>query len=95
MFIARVSRGRCIREIVIYCFLAPLLYSILWFCTFGGIGLRQSRQALELEKLGTDYYNNSAQFQSSQSEFCYDVPQGSVSVDVNGTSTEIFTNTML
>lgn len=53
-------------------------------------GLRQSRQALELEKLGTDFYDNSAHFQTAESTFCYDVPQEDVVVD----GEVIFTNTL-
>ncbi len=36
MFIARVSRGRTIREFVLGTLLAPVGASIAWFCTFGG-----------------------------------------------------------
>ncbi|KAL3786673.1 hypothetical protein ACHAWO_013333 [Cyclotella atomus] len=61
------------------------------FSFMGGIGLRQSRQALELEKLGTDFYDNAAHFQSADNTFCYDVPQEDVVVDGN----VIFTNTLL
>ncbi len=39
MFIARVSRGRTIREIVLGTLLAPLGASIAWFCIFGGTAL--------------------------------------------------------
>jgi choline-glycine betaine transporter len=62
LFIGRISRGRTIRQVVIYAFIAPLLFNFLWFATFGGAGIRQQRQALELEKLGTDYFNNSAYY---------------------------------
>lgn len=72
-------------------FLAPTAYALVWFSFMGGIGLRQSRQALELEKLGTDFYDNAAHFQAAESTFCYDVPQEDVVVDGN----VIFTNTLL
>jgi len=75
MFIARVSRGRTIREVIGYCFFAPLLYSILWFGVFGGVGLRQARQAEELSELGLNMHNDSGYFLAAGSEFCYDVPQ--------------------
>jgi len=58
LFIARISRGRTIREVAFYSFVAPLVYAFLWFCTFGGIGLRQARQADELEALGGVYFND-------------------------------------
>jgi len=38
-FIARVSRGRTIREFVIGVLLIPSLFSFIWFATFGGTGL--------------------------------------------------------
>lgn len=56
----------------------------------GGIGIRQQRQALELEQLGVDHYDNIAYFQSASNEFCYDVPQN---VDYVGDEL-IFSNTL-
>ena len=38
IFIARISRGRTIREFVLGVLLAPTLFSILWFGVFGGMG---------------------------------------------------------
>lgn len=90
IFIGRISKNRTIRSVVAGVFLAPTAYALVWFSFFGGIGLRQSRQALELEKLGTDFYDNSAHFQTAESTFCYDVPQEDVVVD----GEVIFTNTL-
>ena len=39
VFIARISRGRTIREFVIGVIGVPALFSILWFSVFGGTGL--------------------------------------------------------
>ncbi|MET3507803.1 glycine betaine uptake BCCT transporter [Halalkalibacter oceani] len=39
MFIARVSRGRTIREFVIAVLLLPTLVCAFWFATFGGTGI--------------------------------------------------------
>ena len=39
VFIARISRGRTIREFVLGVLLAPALFSVVWFGAFGGIGL--------------------------------------------------------
>jgi len=75
MFIARVSRGRTIREVVGYCFIAPIMYSMSWFCVFGGVGLRQARQAEELQVLGASLHNDSSYFLADGSDYCYDVPQ--------------------
>ncbi|MFA9439894.1 BCCT family transporter [Uliginosibacterium sp. sgz301328] len=41
MFIARVSRGRTIREFVIGAMLVPSLVSFMWFSVFGGTALNQ------------------------------------------------------
>ena len=41
MFIARVSRGRTVREFVVCVILIPTLVSIIWMSTFGGAALDQ------------------------------------------------------
>ena len=47
MFIARISRGRTIRQFVTGVLLVPSLISLVWFCIFGGA-------AIDLQKNGTD-----------------------------------------
>jgi hypothetical protein len=81
LFVARISRGRTIGEVILYSLVAPILYCILWFCIWGGVGLRQARQALELEELGSTYFNDIKEFAVPGSDFCYDVPQSDVNVD--------------
>jgi glycine betaine transporter len=39
IFIARISRGRTIREFVLGVVFVPTLFSLIWFATFGGTGL--------------------------------------------------------
>ncbi|WMS43669.1 BCCT family transporter [Acuticoccus sp. MNP-M23] len=41
MFIARVSRGRTVREFVICVILVPTIVSIIWMSTFGGAAINQ------------------------------------------------------
>lgn len=41
MFIARVSRGRTVREFLISVLLVPSLVSVLWMTAFGGTGIGQ------------------------------------------------------
>ncbi|CAG7649808.1 Glycine betaine transporter OpuD [Paenibacillus solanacearum] len=41
MFIARVSRGRTIKEFVLGVLFIPSLFSLIWFSVFGGTGLHQ------------------------------------------------------
>src|SRR5699024_1705224 len=38
-FIARVSRGRTIREFIMVVLLVPTIFSIFWFAVFGGAGI--------------------------------------------------------
>ena len=47
MFIARISRGRTVRQFVSGVLLVPSLVSLVWFCIFGGA-------AIDLQKTGTD-----------------------------------------
>jgi choline/carnitine/betaine transport len=47
MFIARISRGRTIRQFVSGVLLVPSLVSLVWFCVFGGAAIR-------LQQTGTD-----------------------------------------
>ena len=47
MFIARISRGRTVRQFVTGVLLVPSLVSLVWFCIFGGA-------AIDLQKAGTD-----------------------------------------
>ena len=41
MFIARISRGRTVREFLIAVLLVPSLVSVLWMTTFGGTAINQ------------------------------------------------------
>jgi choline-glycine betaine transporter len=93
LFVARISRGRTIFEVVFYSLMVPLMYCILWFSVWGGIGIRQARQAMELESLGKEHFNDTLHF--LQSGVCYDVPQQDVFAEVDGKETLIFTNHLL
>ncbi|NGZ75126.1 glycine betaine uptake BCCT transporter [Saccharibacillus alkalitolerans] len=55
IFIARVSKGRTIREFVAYVLLAPSVIGFLWFSVFGGsaISLERSGQAV-ISSLATE-----------------------------------------
>ena len=41
MFIARVSRGRTVREFVVWVLLVPTLFGAMWMSVFGGVALHQ------------------------------------------------------
>ena len=45
MFIAKISRGRTIRQFINATLTAPVAFSILWFTVFGGAGLKMERDA--------------------------------------------------
>lgn len=45
MFIAKISRGRTIRQFINATLTAPVAFSILWFSVFGGAGLKMERDA--------------------------------------------------
>ncbi|XP_028401735.1 uncharacterized protein LOC114524762 [Dendronephthya gigantea] len=45
MFIAKVSRGRTIRNVINATMTAPILYSFFWLCIFGGVGIKMEREA--------------------------------------------------
>eukprot|EP00978_Attheya_sp_CCMP212_P007871 scaffold18312_cov55-Attheya_sp.AAC.3 len=74
--------------------MVPLCYCILWFSVWGGIGIRQARQAMELEVLGAKLENDTTWaggFLQAGSEFCYDVPQQNIVIDGD----TVFTNHLL
>ncbi|WP_018953942.1 BCCT family transporter [Thioalkalivibrio sulfidiphilus] len=47
MFIARVSRGRTVREFLISVLLIPSAVSVFWMTTFGGTAIRQLQEGFE------------------------------------------------
>jgi choline/carnitine/betaine transport len=48
MFIARISRGRTIRQFVVGVLVAPSLVSLVWFAIFGGLGIQQTIDGADL-----------------------------------------------
>nr|XP_061812007.1 glycine betaine transporter BetL-like [Nerophis lumbriciformis] len=57
VFIARISRGRTIREYLLAVILVPTIVSVLWFTTFGGgaISFDQANDGLLQSELMVDY----------------------------------------
>ena len=45
-FLAKISKGRTLREFITYSLIVPTLYCILWFGIFGGAGLNMQFKAL-------------------------------------------------
>ena len=58
VFIARISRGRTIREFVVMVLIVPTLFSIMWFGVFGGIAffevMRENATILEVVRNNVD-----------------------------------------
>ena len=53
LFIARISRGRTIRQFVTGVLLVPSLVSLLWFAVFGGAGIAAQRDGIDVAGQGT------------------------------------------
>ncbi|MGW6376486.1 BCCT family transporter [Rhodococcus sp. NPDC055112] len=53
MFLARISRGRTIREFVIGVILVPSLVSLFWFSVFGGAAIGEQRSGIDLAGRGS------------------------------------------
>jgi len=45
MFVAMISRGRTIRNVIMGAFLTPTLFIMVWFSCFGGLGMKMQRVA--------------------------------------------------
>ena len=45
MFIAKISRGRTVKNFIAGTMVAPVVYVFLWMTIFGGAGLRMEREA--------------------------------------------------
>ncbi|TFV58686.1 BCCT family transporter [Mycobacterium sp. PS03-16] len=54
MFIARISRGRTIRQFVAGVLLVPSLVSLVWFCVFGGAAIRAQDGGVDLAGQGSN-----------------------------------------
>ncbi|WP_395691956.1 BCCT family transporter [Nocardioides sp.] len=52
MFIARISRGRTIRQFVTGVLLVPSLVSLVWFCIFGGAAIDQQQSGTDIAGAG-------------------------------------------
>ena len=44
-FVAKISRGRTVREVIIGGFFAPTLFALIWFSVFGGLAIKMERTA--------------------------------------------------
>jgi choline/carnitine/betaine transport len=54
MFIARISRGRSIKQFVVGVMLIPSAVSLVWFAVFGGAAIDRQRTGTDLASAGTE-----------------------------------------
>ncbi|KXO98870.1 Glycine betaine transporter BetP (plasmid) [Tsukamurella tyrosinosolvens] len=54
LFLAKISRGRTIREFVIGVMAVPTLVSLVWFAVFGGTAIHQEQAGLEVSKAANE-----------------------------------------
>ncbi|MEU6641421.1 BCCT family transporter [Saccharomonospora sp. NPDC046836] len=52
MFIARISRGRTIRQFIVGVIAVPSVVSLLWFAIFGGAAIDQQRSGVDIAGAG-------------------------------------------
>ena len=68
MFIAKISRGRTIRQFINGTLTAPVVYSFMWMVLFGGIGIRHEREGASVglccnkAETGLNYFINTTEF---------------------------------
>jgi len=49
MFIAKISAGRTVKEVITGTMAAPVIYVFMWLIIFGGAGLRMEREAASMD----------------------------------------------
>lgn len=54
MFLARISRGRTIRQFIIGVIAVPSVVSLVWFAIFGGAGISEQRSGINLASRATE-----------------------------------------
>ena len=48
MFIAKISKGRTIKQFINGTLTVPVLYTMIWIVIFGGVAMRQERESSNL-----------------------------------------------
>lgn len=70
MFLARISRGRTVREFIIGVMAVPAAVSLVWFCIFGGT-------AIKLEQIGRSIWGDGAA-ESQLFDLLHSFPLGNI-----------------
>jgi len=83
IFLARISKGRTIREVINWTWSVPVMFGLIWFCTFGGAGIKMHRRADFLKDAGMQISSNPNQFLDTSivAGNCYTVPETLVCPD--------------
>ena len=64
LFIARISKGRTIRELVVGALVVPTLVTILWMSVFGGAALKSEQtERQQYQKAATEQVQEQAKFE--------------------------------
>ena len=48
IFLAKISKGRTVREFILGTIMAPSLYCFIWIILYGGVALRLERESSEI-----------------------------------------------
>ncbi|XP_012556512.1 glycine betaine transporter 1 isoform X1 [Hydra vulgaris] len=71
MFIAKISRGRKIKDFIFYTLTVPTIYSLIWMTVFGGVGIQFENKAENKGMNCSMYYlpiNNTFKYKTRQME---------------------------
>ncbi|KAL5264104.1 hypothetical protein ACHWQZ_G005250 [Mnemiopsis leidyi] len=68
MFIAKISRGRTIRQFINGALTAPMIYTFLWLTIFGGAAIKTERLAAKEGLCCPKWHGNTLGFNSTQLE---------------------------
>jgi len=60
LFIAKISRGRTIRNVIVGAFVVPCAFVMVWFSVFGGLGIKMQRVAELVLVMDPDNYDSSS-----------------------------------
>jgi choline-glycine betaine transporter len=60
-FVAIISRGRTVREVIVGGFVCPTIFAIIWFSVFGGLAIKMERTAEMALSVRADHHHAAVQ----------------------------------
>jgi len=60
-FVAIISRGRTVREVIVGGFICPTIFAIIWFSVFGGLAIKMERTAELALQVKPDHHHSAIQ----------------------------------